>query len=202
TGFYLDQRLARQRVQELAAGRRVLDLFSYQGAFSLAALRGGASSALAIDQSAPALERASAAAAENGLVGLEVECAEVFAWLRTARRAERRFDLVVLDPPAFAKSRGEAEAALAGYRDLNRLALRLLAPGGYLLSCSCSHHVSGVQLEGVVRQAAAELPFRIILRERIPAAPDHPIWVSLPQSEYLKVLLLQRPCVVPEPPRP
>jgi 23S rRNA (cytosine1962-C5)-methyltransferase len=197
TGFYLDQRPARQRVRELARARRVLDLCSYQGAFALAALAGGAASALAVDQSVPALELATEAAERNGLAPLKTLCANVFDILRELRNGSTQYDLVVLDPPAFAKSRKEREGALRGYRDLNRLAMRVLAPDGYLLTCSCSHHVDPPTFERMLRQAAAELPFPMILRERLGAGEDHPVWISLPESEYLKVYLLQRPLESP-----
>lgn len=192
TGFYLDQRPARARVRELAKGRAVLDLFSYQGAFSLAALAGGATSALAVDQSERALELAQQGAQRNGLAGLSTERANVFDLLRTLREGNRRFDLIVLDPPAFAKSRRELDGALRGYRDLNQKALRLLAPHGWLVTCSCSHHMDGPGFEQVVRQAAAGLPFKVALEQRIGAGPDHPAVVTMPESEYLKVLVLRR----------
>ncbi|GAB4143833.1 MAG: class I SAM-dependent rRNA methyltransferase [Planctomycetota bacterium] len=190
TGFYLDQAPARAAVRRLAKGRAVLDLFSYQGGFALAALAGGAASALAVDQSREALGRAEAAARANGLEGLRTECANVFDFLR--RPDLGPFDLVILDPPAFAKSRRELPGALRGYRDLNRRALRILAPGGFLATCSCSHHLTLDRFESLVRQAAAGLPFRVLLRERIGAGGDHPVWLSMPETEYLKVLLLQR----------
>lgn len=192
TGFYLDQRPARRRVAALAADRDVLDLFSYQGAFALAALRGGARSCLAVDQSEPALARAAAAAASNDLGGLSVRAGNVFDVLRELRAAQASFDLIVLDPPAFAKSKREVEGATRGYRDLNAHALRLLRPGGVLVTCSCSHHVGPAAFEQIVRQAAAGLPFHVTLTARIMADADHPVWLALPQTEYLKVLLLAR----------
>ncbi len=192
TGFYLDQRPARAFVGRHARGRRVLDVFSYQGGFALSALHGGAASALAIDQSADALAAAAAAAERNGLVGLETCGDNAFTKLRDLRRAGEQFDLVVVDPPAFAKNRRELQGALRGYRDLNRLALRLLGPGGLLVTCSCSHHMSPVRFEETLRHAAAELPFRTLLRARIGAGEDHPVWLALPESEYLKVLVAER----------
>lgn len=192
TGFYLDQAPARGLVKASAAGGRVLDLFGYQGAFALAALAGGAASALVVDQSQPALERAAAAADRNGLTGLEVRRASVFDVVRELRAAGEVFDLVVLDPPPFAKSRHERDGALRGYRDLNRHAMRLLAAGGRLLSCSCSHHVRQPMFEDMLRQAAVELPFRMLLRARVMAGADHPVWIGLPESEYLKVAWLER----------
>ena len=99
---------------------------------------------------------------------------------------------MVLDPPAFAKSRRELPGAETGYRDLNRQALRLLAPGGSLLTCTCSHHMTLPRFEEIVRQATAGLPFRVVLRRRLGAGPDHPVLVNHPESEYLKVLHLHR----------
>jgi 23S rRNA (cytosine1962-C5)-methyltransferase len=192
TGFYLDQRPARALVQQLGKGKRVLDLFSYQGAFARNALRGGAVSVLAVDESADALALATAGAAADGANGLTAVTGNVFDVLRAQRDACQRFDLIVLDPPAFAKSRRELDGALRGYRDLNRQALRLLAPNGWLVTCTCSHHVTLPRFEEVVRQAAAGLPFHVVLRQRLGAGPDHPVPVTHPESEYLKVLLLQR----------
>lgn len=192
TGFYLDQRPARARIAQLAVGRSVLDLFAYQGACSLAALAGGARSALAIDQSSDALARAQRGAERNGLQGLTTREGNAFDAARALRAEGATFDVVVLDPPAFAKSRSEVRGAERGYRDLNQKALRLLAPAGTLVTCTCSHHVSRERFEDLLRQSAAELPFRVFLRERLGAGPDHPAWTSLPESEYLKVCVLQR----------
>jgi 23S rRNA (cytosine1962-C5)-methyltransferase len=192
TGFYLDQRPARGAVKELAKGRAVLDLFSYQGAFALCALAGGATSALAVDQSESALELAAQGAQQNGLAGLTTQVANAFDCVRELRDGGRRFDLVVVDPPAFAKNKREIGGAMRGYRDLNRLALRVLNEHGFLVTCSCSHHVTLPMFEDLVRQAAAGLPFAVALRQRLGAGPDHPAWLSLPEAEYLKVLVLQR----------
>jgi len=192
TGFYLDQRPARALVRSLAKGKRCLDLFCYQGAFSLHALKGGATSALAIDQSEAALEAAREDAVGFDIEGLETRHADVFDELRVLRERDEAFDLVVLDPPAFAKSRRELPGAERGYRDLNRQALRLLAPNGYLVTCTCSHHMGALRFEELVRQAAAGLPFRVVLQQRLGAGRDHPALLTHPESEYLKVLLLQR----------
>lgn len=192
TGFYLDQRPARALVQSLAKGRRVLDLFAYQGAFALHALRGGATSALAVDQSVEALTQAELDAGVNKLDGLATRSGNVFDVVRELREKNEQFDLIVLDPPAFAKSRRETPGAERGYRDLNRIALRLLAPNGFLVTCSCSHHVDGPRFEELVRQASAGLPFRVATRKRLGAGDDHPALITHPESEYLKVLLMQR----------
>lgn len=193
TGFFLDQRPARAWVQARAEGLRVLDLFCYQGGFALAARRGGARQVVAIDQSAAALARLAQGQEDNALEAIETRCGNVFDLLRGLRQAGQSYDLVVLDPPAFAKSRREVEGALRGYRDLNRQALRLLAPGGRLLSCSCSHHMDAVRFEAMLRQAGAELPFAVSMRGRLAAGEDHPVSLHLPESEYLKVYVLQRP---------
>ncbi len=192
TGFYLDQRPARSRVAELAQDRRVLDLFAYQGAFSLAALAGGARTALAVDQSAAALARARSDAERNGLAGLTTAEANAFDTLRELRGRKENFDLIVVDPPAFAKRRRERGGAERGYRDLNRQALRLLAPGGLLLTFSCSHHLSRADFEDVLRQAAGGLPWRAVLRERLAAGADHPVWLGHRESEYLKGCVVGR----------
>jgi 23S rRNA (cytosine1962-C5)-methyltransferase len=193
TGFYLDQRPARGFVRAHAKGRRVLDLFSYQGGFALSALSGGAARAVAIDQSAEALAQAQSDAEHNGLeAGLTTCAANAFTELRNLRKRGEEFDLVVVDPPAFAKSRREVDGGLRGYRDLNRLALRVLAPGGMVVTCSCSHHVQLPRFEDILRQAAADLPFRVVLRHRLGAGEDHPVWLGLPESEYLKVVVLER----------
>lgn len=192
TGFYLDQRPARRRVREGAAGGAVLDLFGYQGAFSLAALAGGARRALVVDQSRAALDRAAQGAGRNRLRGLETRRGNAFDVLRELTGEGPTWDLVVVDPPPFAHDRRALAGALRGYRELNRRALRLLAPGGVLVTCSCSHHISLPMFENVLRQAAVGLPFPVLLRERIMAGPDHPVWIGLPASEYLRVLVAQR----------
>jgi 23S rRNA (cytosine1962-C5)-methyltransferase len=194
TGFYLDQAPARARVQQLAKGKRVLDLFCYQGGVARNALAGGAPEVTAVDQSAAAIEVLHEAAAADGQQGLVTHVGNVFDFLREQRErgADGRFDLIVLDPPAFAKSRRELDGAERGYRDLNRQALRLLAPHGVLVTCTCSHHMTLPRFEEVVRQAAAGLPFHVVLRERLGAGADHPTPITHPEAEYLKVLLLQR----------
>jgi len=192
TGFYLDQRPARGRVKELSEGARVLDLFSYQGAFSLAALAGGAREVTAVDTSEVALSRATAAAQRQGLEPLQTMAGNVFDVVRELRQQEKQFDVIVLDPPPFCKSRRELEGGKRGYRDLNRIALRLLAPGGRLITASCSHHLRPEIFEEVLRQASFDLPFRVFLEERLGAGSDHPAWIRLPESEYLKVRILRR----------
>lgn len=192
TGFYLDQRPARTRVNALASGARVLDLFSYQGAFSLAALAGGAKEVVAVDQSQAALDRAIAAADQQKLTGLTAICGNAFDVVRDLRSSGKQYDIVVLDPPPFCKTRREVDGGKRGYRDLNRIAMRLLAPGGQLITASCSYHLRPEMFEEVLRQASFDLPFRVFLEERLGAGNDHPAWIRLPESEYLKVRVLRR----------
>ncbi len=197
TGFFLDQRENRDLVRRHAAGRRVLNLFAYSGAFGVAALAGGAERVTEVDVSAPAL----ALARENHLAnGQAVEgpetrvafvAADVFDDLRARVAAGETWDLIVTDPPAFAKRKGDVDRACRGYKDINRLALRLLAPGGLLLACSCSGPVDAALFQKVLFAAAldAGVPARIL--EKRGAGPDHPVSVYCPEGEYLKAFLLQ-----------
>jgi 23S rRNA (cytosine1962-C5)-methyltransferase len=185
TGFYCDQRENRERVEELAAERSVLDLFAHSGAFALCALRGGARRVVAVESAARLLELARRQIAVNGLPAerAELVAADVFRDLR--ERAER-FDLVVSDPPPFAKRRSEIERAARAYKDLNRLALRRVAPGGFLLTFSCSGAVDGRLFRQILFAAAAEAGVDLQLLAPLAAAPDHPVSVFHPEGEYLK----------------
>jgi 23S rRNA (cytosine1962-C5)-methyltransferase len=192
TGFFLDQRENRDLVRRHAAGRRVLNLFSYSGAFGVAALAGGAVSVTHVDASAPALELAREHHARNGQEAADFVAADVFEDLRARAAAGEAWDLIVTDPPAFAKRRGDVERACRGYKDVNRLALKLLAPGGLLLACSCSGPVDADLFQKVLFAAAldAGVPARIL--EKRGAGPDHPVSVDCPEGEYLKAFLLAR----------
>jgi 23S rRNA (cytosine1962-C5)-methyltransferase len=193
TGFYLDQRDNRRRVGELSAGREVLNCFCYTGGFTLSALAGGARSVLSIDSSGPALRAAQANVERNRLGGAaEWLHADVFRALRDLQTQARRFDLIVLDPPKFAPTPKDAERAARGYKDINMNALRLLRPGGLLATFSCSGGVSADLFQKIVAGAAADAPVSLRLRERLWAAPDHPVLVEFPEGEYLKGLLLER----------
>ena len=116
----------------------------------------------------------------------------VFDVVRDLRGANRQYDLIILDPPAFCKSRREVQGGIRGYRDLNRAALRLLAPGGRLVTCSCSHHLKSEMFDDTLRQSALDLPFRVLVEERLGAGDDHPVSLRFPESEYLKVRILRR----------
>ncbi len=194
TGFYLDQRDNRARVGLLAAGREVLNAFSYTGAFTLSALAGGARSVLSIDSSAPALELAKRNLALNGIEANRAEWLEgdVFAALRRLRTEDRQFDFIVLDPPKFAPTPKDAERAARGYKDINLNALKLLRRGGLLATFSCSGGVSPELFQKIVAGAATDAGVSLLLRERYRAAADHPVRIEFPEGEYLKGLLLER----------
>jgi 23S rRNA (cytosine1962-C5)-methyltransferase len=192
TGFYLDQRENRARLRALARGRTVLNLFSYSGGFSVAALAGGASRAVDVDSSPPALALAREHRRENGLAAASEDFAQedVFADLRRRVAAGEQWDIVVCDPPAFAKKRSDVDRAARGYKDINRLSMRLVAPGGWLLTCSCSGLVSAELFQKIVFSASVEAdrPFSIAARQG--AGPDHPVSLDCPEGEYLKGLWL------------
>jgi len=171
----------------------VLNCFCYTGGFSLSALAAGARSVLSLDGSAPALRMARENAERNGL-GARAQWmqGDVFRALRELGAQERRFDLIVLDPPKFAPTPRDAERAARGYKDINLNALRLLRPGGLLATFSCSGGVSPELFQKIVAGAAADAPASLRLRERRWAAADHPVLVEFPEGEYLKGLLLER----------
>lgn len=196
TGFFLDQRENRHLVRTLAAGRSVLDLFSYSGAFGVAALAGGATRVAHVDASRAALSLASENHRLNGQAvdgpGARVETreADVFEDLRARVAAGERWDFVVTDPPAFAKRKADVEKACRGYKDVNRLALQLLAPGGFLLACSCSGSISPDLFQKVLFAAALDARRPARLLERRGAGPDHPVSIDCPEGDYLKAFLL------------
>jgi 23S rRNA (cytosine1962-C5)-methyltransferase len=192
TGFYLDQRENRARLRSLARGKSVLNLFSYSGGFSVAALAGGARRAVDVDSSGEALALAREHRRENDLPAREEDFAEedVFADLRRRVAAGELWDVVVCDPPAFAKKRGDLERAARGYKDINRLAMKLVAPGGWLLTCSCSGLVSADLFQKIVFSASLEAGRSFAIAARQGAGPDHPVSVDCPEGEYLKGLWL------------
>jgi 23S rRNA (cytosine1962-C5)-methyltransferase len=189
TGFYLDQRDNRQAAAALAQGRRVLDAFCYSGGFGLHAARAGAASVLGIDQSEPALQLARDNARLNGLENLTFVRGEVFEELAALAERGERFGVVVLDPPKFARARHAVEEALRGYRRLQTLALRLLEPHGFLVTCCCSGLISMDMLEDLLAQLAAEEKRVVRMLQRRGPAPDHPVSVSCRESHYLKCLI-------------
>jgi 23S rRNA (cytosine1962-C5)-methyltransferase len=189
TGFYLDQRDNRLLLRGLAAGRDVLDCFSYSGGFALNALRGGAKSVMAIDSSGLALDVARANAQLNGLGEVEWLEADVFQTLRRLRDQGRSFDLIVLDPPKLAPTAAHAERASRAYKDVNLFAFKLLRPGGHLMTYSCSGGISPDLFQKIVAGAALDARIEARIERWLHAAPDHPIALNFPESEYLKGLL-------------
>ena len=187
TGFFLDQRENRRLARDLAGGKRVLNLFSYSGAFGVYAGVGGAASVTNVDVSAPAIHAARENAALNG-VEAEHVVADAFQYVR---QKHGPFDLLVCDPPAFAKSRNEVERAARGYTDVNLYAMRMVAPGGMMMTFSCSGHISLDLFQKVMFAAALDAGRRISFVRRLTAGPDHPVSMYCPEGEYLKGFLLE-----------
>ena len=191
TGAYLDQRPNRLRFRRDAAGREVLDVFSFTGGFSLAALAGGARSVLQIEDSAAALAESVEQARRSGLdaARLEQVQGDAFSVLRRLRAEGRRFDAVVLDPPKFVTSRARLEQAARGYKDVNRLAFLLLRPGGLLYTFSCSGLLEPALFQKIVADAALDAGVEAQVLERLGQATDHPTLLSFPEATYLKGLV-------------
>ena len=186
TGYYLDQRDNRQAVARLAVGRRMLDAFCYSGGFSLHAVRAGASSALGIDASEPALHLARANAELNGLANVAFEKADVFGRLDQLVAANELFGVIVLDPPKFARSRSAIDEALRGYRRLLSQSLKLLEPDGVLAMCCCSGLITREMLHDLLAQEATRVKRPLQILESRGAAPDHPVSAACPETNYLK----------------
>lgn len=189
TGFFLDQREARARVRALASDRRVLNTFAYTGAISIAAALGGARTVVSVDASRPALALAEQAWARNPLAeasGRWIE-ANVFEYLRAA---DETYDVVVVDPPPFVRRRTDVAAGLRGYKDVNLHALARLAPGGFLLTCSCSQHVTADVFRDTVAAAAADARRRVRVVAEWGHPPDHPVALAHPEGRYFKAMLV------------
>ena len=192
TGLYLDQAENRVRAGSLAAGRDVLDVFAYSAAFACHALAGAAHRAVCLESSAEAVEAARRNFALNGVADrAEVRALNAFDELRRLDRARERFGLVVLDPPPFARGRTTLEGALRGYKEINLRAMRLLAPGGRLMTFSCSFHVSPEAFAGVCREAAADARVTLRVLDTLGQSADHPVLLTVPETRYLKGLLLE-----------
>ncbi len=192
TGFYLDQRENRALVAGLARGRTLLDVFCYSGAFACQGLAGGAARAVAIESSPEALDLARRNLALNGLADrTEVREGNAFDLLRALERSGERFDLIVLDPPPFTRTKTALEAAARGYKEINLRALRLLSPRGILATFSCSHHVSPAQFEEICRAAAADAGVTVRVLATLSQSRDHPVLLTVPETRYLKGLLLE-----------
>jgi 23S rRNA (cytosine1962-C5)-methyltransferase len=190
TGFFLDQRENRAAAATYARGR-LLDCFSYQGAFALALAR-RCDEVTALEVSADAVERIARNAARNGLTAVHARAVNVFDELRELERAGASFDTIVLDPPAFAKNKAAIPKALAGYKEVNLRALKLLAPGGILVTCSCSYHVDEGTFGAVVADAAYDARVTVAVVEKRMQARDHPVLIGVPESYYLKCFILRK----------
>jgi 23S rRNA (cytosine1962-C5)-methyltransferase len=190
TGWFFDQRDNRAAVARIAKGRSIIDFYSYAGGFALQAAKAGASRVIAVDRSEGSLALASQSAELNGLP-LEIVRADAFAEMERLTNAGQRFGVVVADPPAFVKSKKDLAAGAKGYRKMARLAAGLVEPGGFLLVASCSHHMSPENFAEEVRHGLSNAGRSGRILRSAGAGPDHPLHPSLPESAYLKALLLQ-----------
>jgi 23S rRNA (cytosine1962-C5)-methyltransferase len=193
TGFYLDQRLNRLRVGQLAAGQQALDCFSYSGGFAVAMLANGAQSVLRLDASQDALALGDENLALNGFDPQKSPSlqGDVFQVLRTFRDQGRSFDLIVLDPPKFAPTAAQAQRAARGYKDINLLAFKLLRPGGFLATFSCSGGIDAGLFQKIVAGAALDAGVQAHIIDRLQQGPDHPVALNFPEGAYLKGLVLR-----------
>lgn len=190
TGLFLDQRENREAAARYAHGR-LLDCFSYNGGFALRLAR-QCSEVEAIDISADAVARIAANAVRNGLAHVHAREANVFDELRRLEKAQVRYDTVVLDPPAFAKNKASIQNALAGYKEINLRAMRLLNPGGWLVTCSCSYNVSEGMFEAMLHEAAVDSHAAMTIVEKRIQGRDHPVLIGVPETYYLKCFILRR----------
>ncbi len=192
TGFFLDQKYNRRAIRNIANGRTVLDCCTHTGSFALNAAAAGALRVTACDISEFALEQAADNAARNGLEDrMEFVCADVFDLLEDLKMKPKQYDFIILDPPAFTKSRKTFHAARNGYTRLNAAAMRLLPRGGYLATASCSHFMPDSEFRNMLADAAGEAGVSLRIAEARHAAPDHPVLISVPETDYLKFYLLQ-----------
>jgi 23S rRNA (cytosine1962-C5)-methyltransferase len=197
TGFYLDQRDSRKKFSDYARRlnfQRVLNCYCYTGGFTVAALAGGAAHVLSIDSSAPAIAKAQENVALNGFAPERAAFmdADVNASLRQFAQEGRSFDAIVLDPPKFAPTVAHAERAARAYKDINRLAFKILEPGGVLFTYSCSGGISPDLFHKIVASAGADAGVDGFISERMGGAPDHPMTMTFPEGEYLKGLVVMR----------
>ena len=191
TGFFLDQKYNRKAVARLARGRRVLDCFTHTGSFALNAAYGGAAHVTAVDVSQAAIDLARANAGRNGLLEkMDFVCADVFDLLPTLE-GRQDYDFIILDPPAFTKSRKTAENAMRGYKEINYRSMKLLPRGGYLATASCSHFATEEMFLRMLRSAARDADRQLRQIEARQQAPDHPILLNVEETNYLKFFLFQ-----------
>lgn len=191
TGFFLDQKYNRAALARIAKGKTVLDCFTHTGSFAMNAVMGGAARVCAVDISEDAVEMARRNAALNGIEEkMEFVCANVFDLL-TDMTGKEGYDLIILDPPAFTKSRATVDSAMRGYKEINLRAMKLLPAGGYLATCSCSHFMTEELFEKMLRDAALDAHVSLRRIEYRQQAPDHPVLYNVPETEYLKFYLFQ-----------
>jgi 23S rRNA (cytosine1962-C5)-methyltransferase len=188
TGFYLDQRFQHAAVAKHAPGRRVLDAFCNQGPFALHCARAGAIEVRGLDSAAEAVAQARRNAERNGLRA-EFLVANVFDYFTEHR--DETWDLIVLDPPPFAKSKGALAGAMRGYKEINLRAMQRLTPGGVLATYSCSHHVQDADFRAMLAEAATDAKRQVRVLEFCHQPPDHPVLVTMPESEYLRGFILR-----------
>jgi len=193
TGFFLDQKYNRRSIRTLAEGKRVLDCFTHTGSFALNAAQAGAAHVTAVDVSADALAMARKNAERNGLSDrMDFICADVFELLTNAAKDKRfDYDLVILDPPAFTKSRDTLKNAIKGYREINRRAMQLMKRGAYLATCSCSHFMTESYFKQMLHNAASDAGVGLRQIEGRQQSPDHPILWNVPETDYLKFFIFQ-----------
>jgi 23S rRNA (cytosine1962-C5)-methyltransferase len=193
TGFFLDQKYNRLAVARMARGRRVLDCFTHTGSFALNAAMGGAEKVTAVDVSQTALDCAAENARRNGLADrVGFLCADVFDLLpELAAKGEKPYDFIILDPPAFTKSRRTVRSAERGYKEINYRAMKLLPRGGYLATCSCSHFMPNELFVRMLRDAASDAGVQLRQLEQRQQCCDHPVLWNVPETDYLKFYLFQ-----------
>ncbi len=193
TGFFLDQKYNRAAIRKIANGRHVLDCFTHTGSFGLNAAAGGASHVTSVDISADALALARENAIRNGLDDrMDFLCTDVFDLLtELAEKGRREYDFIILDPPAFTKSRDTLRNAIKGYREINSKAMKLLPRGGYLATCSCSHFMTETYFKQMLHNAAEDAGVGLRQIEARQQSPDHPILWNVPETDYLKFFIFQ-----------
>jgi 23S rRNA (cytosine1962-C5)-methyltransferase len=192
TGHFLDQKENHQILEKICGGKNVLDCFCYTGSWAIHAAAYGANSVTGVDSSEKAISIGRENASRNGLSGkIRFEASDAFERLRSLKSEEKPFDVVVLDPPAFIKSRKHVKEGIKGYLTINRRAMDIMADGGYLVTCSCSHHMSIEMFREMLHKAAVQAGLEMRLLETRSQAPDHPVLLSVPETEYLKCFVLQ-----------
>ena len=191
TGFFLDQKYNRLAVSKIAKGRKVLDCFTHTGSFALNAVKGGAESVCAVDISDDAVEMARKNAVLNGFENkMTFKAANVFDLLPNIPSSEK-YDLIILDPPAFTKSRSTVDSPIRGYKEINLRAMKLLPRGGYLATCSCSHFMKDELFRSMLKSAAFDAGVSLRQIEARQQSPDHPILWNVPETDYLKFYIFQ-----------